>query len=81
MLDDAVDRLAGRFRRVEPRATARAMLAGLLSGVQRKNCWWLADAAGHAMPDAMQRLLRTAKWDADALQRGQDAHRAPRRRL
>ena len=60
-------RIAGRFTRVEPRTTARALVVGLLSGVQRKSCWWLAEAAGHRSPDAMQRLLRTAKWDADAV--------------
>jgi SRSO17 transposase len=67
MLDDALGRIAGRFTRVEPRATAKDLVTGLLSGVERKNCWWLAEAAGHGTPDAMQRLLRTAKWDADAV--------------
>jgi SRSO17 transposase len=41
------------------------MVAGLLSDVERKNCWWLAEAAGYRSPDAMQRMLRTARWDAD----------------
>ena len=40
-------------------------MLGLLSPVERKNCWWLAEQAGHADPQAMQRLLRTAAWDAD----------------
>ncbi|MCX5097377.1 hypothetical protein OOK36_53865 [Streptomyces sp. NBC_00365] len=31
MLDQARARIAGRFRRVEPRATARAFILGLLS--------------------------------------------------
>jgi SRSO17 transposase len=56
--------VAGRFGRVEPRRTAREFVAGLLSPVERKNCWWLAEQAGHADPQAMQRLLRTAVWDA-----------------
>ncbi len=60
-------RIAGRFTRVEPRATARAFVLGLLSGVERKNCWRLAEQAGHARPGPMQRLLRTARWDADAV--------------
>ena len=42
-------------------------MLGLLSGVVRKNCWWLADRAGHATPDAMQRLLGSAVWDAEAV--------------
>ncbi|KDN74252.1 hypothetical protein DF19_32950 [Streptomyces olindensis] len=67
MFEQAMARIAGRFRRVEPRATARAFVLGLLSGVERKNCWRLAEQAGHARPGPMQRLLRTARWDADAL--------------
>src|SRR5436305_3881014 len=59
--------VAGRFARVEPRRTARDMVLGLLSPAERKNCWWLAEQAGHADPQAMQRLLRTAVWDADAV--------------
>lgn len=65
MFDQAVARIASRFRRVEPRATARAYLFGLLSGVERKNCWQLAEQAGYARPGPMQRLLRTARWSAD----------------
>jgi SRSO17 transposase len=59
--------VAGRFARVEPRRTAREFVLGLLSPVERKNCWWLAEQAGHDDPQAMQRLLRTAVWDADAV--------------
>ncbi len=58
-------RIAGRFSRVEPRATARAYLLGPLSRVERKNCWQLAEQAGLARPGPMQRLLRYARWDAD----------------
>jgi len=65
MLDELMGRVAARFGRVEPRRTARALVAGLLSDAERKNCWWLAEWAGHRSPDAMQRLLRTARWDAD----------------
>ncbi|AUY54777.1 IS701 family transposase [Streptomyces sp. CB01881] len=60
-------RIAGRFRRVEPRATARAFVLALLSGVERKNCWRMAEQAGHARPGPMQRLLRSTRWDADAV--------------
>ncbi len=67
MLGQVMARIAGRFGRVEPRATARAYLLGLLSGVERKNCWQLAEQAGHVRPGPMQRLLRYARWDADAV--------------
>jgi SRSO17 transposase len=67
MFDQAMARIAGRFGRVEPRASARAYLLGLLSKVERKNCWRLAEQAGLARPGPMQRLLRYARWDADAV--------------
>ncbi|MGW7672851.1 IS701 family transposase [Streptomyces sp. NPDC054775] len=67
MFDQVMARIAGRFRRVEPRAAARAYLLGLLSSVERKNCWQLAERAGLARPGPMQRLLRYARWDADAV--------------
>ncbi|MFG3551849.1 hypothetical protein [Streptomyces sp. NPDC047725] len=34
-----MSRIAGRFRRVEPRAAARAYLFGLLSGIERQKNW------------------------------------------
>jgi hypothetical protein len=42
-----------------------AYLKRLLSTVQRKNGWQLAEQAGDATPDGMQRLLATYQWDAD----------------
>lgn len=57
MLGEAIAKVAGRFVRVEPRADARAFVAGLLLDVERKNCWSLAEHCGYLRPDAMQRLL------------------------
>ncbi|SCE44591.1 hypothetical protein GA0115245_13811, partial [Streptomyces sp. di188] len=34
-----MDRIASRFRRVEPRRHAREFVLGLLAGLPRKNCW------------------------------------------
>jgi hypothetical protein len=39
-------RIAGRFRRPEPRRRVLAYLKGLLSPVERKNGWQLAEQAG-----------------------------------
>lgn len=58
---------AGRFGRVEPRRAAAAFVTGLLSDLEVKTCWQLAEQAGHSRPDAMQRLLYRAVWDADAV--------------
>jgi len=52
---------------VEPRRQARSFLLGLLSDVDTRSCWQLAEQAGDASPHAMQRLLGEAVWDADAV--------------
>jgi SRSO17 transposase len=66
-LDALHARIAGRFARAEPRRRALAYLRGLLGEVERKNGWQLAEHAGEATPDGMQRLLATARWDPDKL--------------
>jgi SRSO17 transposase len=58
-------RIGGRFARAEPRRRVLAYLRGLLGAVTRKNGWQLAEHAGEATPDGMQRLLATADWDPD----------------
>ena len=57
--------IAGWFRRPEPRRRALIYLRGLLSPVERKNGWQLAEQAGDATPDGVQRLLSSYRWDAD----------------
>ena len=53
------------FERAEPRQHALAYLKGLLGPVERKNGWQIAEWVGDLTPDGIQRLLSTAKWDAD----------------
>ena len=62
-LDDLFALVAGRFFRVEPRLRARSYVRGLLAPLAAKNGWTLAEAAGDATPDGMQRLLNRATWD------------------
>ena len=57
--------ITGRFRRPEPRRRALDYLRGLLSPVERKNGWQLAEQAGDATPYGVQHLLSTYVWDAD----------------
>ena len=66
ILDELMTRAGARFRRVEPRRRARALVVGPLAGLPRKNCWTIAEHAGDATPDGMQHLLARAKWDATA---------------
>jgi SRSO17 transposase len=64
-LEALCERIAPRFHRVEVRRRTGAFLRGLLAGVERKNGWQLAEQAGAATPDGMQRLLSHARWDPD----------------
>lgn len=58
-------RFADLFCRQEPREQSRKYLRALLSVVERKNGWQLAEAGGDERPDATQRLLYLAQWEAD----------------
>jgi SRSO17 transposase len=64
---DVSERLRPRFARPEPRRRAWAYLRGLLSPIERKNGWQLAEAAGDATPDGVQDFLSRMLWDADAV--------------
>ncbi|WP_233512245.1 IS701 family transposase [Micromonospora deserti] len=66
-LDDLLARFAHRFGRAEPRRQALSYLVGLLSPLASKNGWTLAEAAGDATPDRMQRLLNRSAWAPDAV--------------
>src|SRR5260221_14667653 len=58
-------RIASRFARPEPRRRALAYLQGLLSSIERKNGWQLAEHAREDRRYGMQRLLSQAGWDAN----------------
>jgi SRSO17 transposase len=64
-LEKVLERIGPRFARAEPRVRAGVYVRGLLSPAERKNGWTLAEQAGDATPDAMQRLLNHADWNAD----------------
>jgi SRSO17 transposase len=54
------------FSNAKVRRHGRAYVLGLLSQAERKNSWQLAEFAGDASPDGMQRLLSFSPWDEDA---------------
>jgi SRSO17 transposase len=62
-----IDRIASRFARYEPLRHAGELMAGMVSGLDRKNCWTIAEHRGAATPDGLQHLLARASWDADAV--------------
>jgi SRSO17 transposase len=60
-----LDRIAPRFARYEPLRHAGELMAGMVSGLGRKNCWTIAEHRGACTPDGLQHLLARASWDAD----------------
>lgn len=55
------------FARREARRHAWASIRGLLSPVERKNGWQLAEVNGDATPYGLQHLVGRARWDAEAV--------------
>jgi hypothetical protein len=45
-VDELLERIAGRFGRIELRRRVRGFLLGLLADLPRKNCWTIAEHAG-----------------------------------
>jgi SRSO17 transposase len=84
LLDDLMAQVAPCFARRETRLTCKDMVHGLLSELEDRNCWTLAEAAGHACPYRMQHLLSRARceeqrmldtaagWAVGRLSAGQD---------
>src|SRR5258707_6031450 len=66
-LDEVQGRIASYFHRREMRERVRRYLEGLLTQVERKNSWQLAEGLGEAGPQGVQRLFTDADWDAEAV--------------
>jgi hypothetical protein len=56
-----IDRIAPRFARYEPLRHAGELMLGMVSGLDRKNCWTIAEHRGAATPDGLQHLLSRAR--------------------
>ena len=66
-LEQLVAGLASRFYREAGVRRVLSYLRGLLTPLERKNGWQLAEAAGDVSPAAMQDFLIRTRWNADAL--------------
>ena len=66
-LTEVEQRLGPRFARWHARRRMGAYLRGLLSPVEHKNGWQLAEVNGDVTPYGMQHLLGRAVWDAEAV--------------
>jgi SRSO17 transposase len=42
-------------------------MLGLLSNLERKNCWTIAEERGDVTPHGLQHMLSRASWDEDAV--------------
>lgn len=60
-------RLSPYFARQEARQAAFNYIQALLSPVERKNGWQIAEQVGNANPYRVQHLLGRAQWDAEKL--------------
>ena len=60
-------RLASYFARPQPYQRMLRFLQGIVSQVERKNGWQLAEQARETTPYGMQRLLSQAVWDEDGV--------------
>ncbi|AMV18034.1 IS701 family transposase [Planctomyces sp. SH-PL14] len=58
-------RIGPRFSRSELRRRATRYLQGLISRIERKNGWQLAEELGEPTPVNLQHFLGRADWDAD----------------
>ena len=65
LFDSLCERIGPCFARSETRERVKAYLRGLLSPIERKNGWQLAEEAGLPTPYAMQYLLNRAVWDSN----------------
>jgi SRSO17 transposase len=59
--------VAGCFPRRETRQTLRDVTEAVLMGLERVNCWTLAEALGHCGPHRLQHFLSRAVWDHEAV--------------
>lgn len=66
-LEDVLARIRPLFYRTESKKHAEQYFRGLLSPLERKNGWTIAEHVGEPEPTALQRFLNLSPWDADAL--------------
>jgi len=62
-----MDRIRPRFARYESARHAAGLTLGLLSNLERKNCWTIAEQRGDVTPYGLQHMLSRASWDEDGV--------------
>ena len=59
------DRIGKRFSRSQLRVHSEQYLQGLISRVERKNGWQLAEELGEQTPTNLQHFIARSRWNAD----------------
>lgn len=67
LFEEVCERIGSVFGRLETRERSKAYVSGLLSPIERKNGWQIAEEIGEKAPYNVQYLLDRAKWDSDEL--------------
>lgn len=67
LFEEVCERIGSVFGRSETRERSKSYLSGLLSPIERKNGWQIAEEIGEKSPYNVQYLLGRAKWDSDDL--------------
>src|SRR5512142_1752853 len=67
-LRSLLGRVGHLFSRPEPREVFKDLVEGLLSDLEKKNGWTLAQRAGHTHPGRMQSFLCRGAWSAVELE-------------
>lgn len=67
LVQEATSLLGPHFRRQRAQQHAMDYLRGLISDVERKNGWQLAEHAGYPHPRGIQRVLDRYSWDHQAV--------------
>ncbi len=67
VLAGLAEQIAPRFKRAEVRSRVGRYLRGLLTSVERKNGWQMAEELGEPDAHGVQRLLAEADWDEEAV--------------
>ena len=57
------DRIGKRFSRSQLRVHSEQYLQGLISRVERKNGWQLAEELGEQTPTNLQHFIARARWN------------------
>ncbi len=65
--DEQLSRIGGVFASVAGFRRAQKYMQGLLSSVERKNGWQMAEAVGEYTPYALQQFIYRGQFSADAL--------------